>query len=173
MPADARICPLCGFNLDTGAVDDSPAKPAILAKPAGGAKPPPPPPPPPGTGRKPVMPKPSASAGGDKKPQLVFYILTGIAGLLLGASFLSAPVYNFLVMYVCFILGPISGIWPIIDAFKNSVKQGLLTLFVPLYALYYIYGVSDNRMLKAVCTATMASLLFLIIGAFALAGRGG
>jgi len=166
MSSDAKVCTMCGFNIETGEVDDTPARPARLAKPADGAKPPPPPPP--GKGRKPVMPKASGSAGSNKTPQLVFYILTGIGALLLGFSFLSAATFAFLGFYFYLVLGPVSSIWALVDAFGHSTKKGLLSLFIPFYVLFYVYRVSKNRMLKAIFNATLATALFFIIGLVAI-----
>lgn len=168
MPAAAEVCPLCSFNIETGEEDDTPARPAKLAKPVSGAKPPPPPP---GKGRKPAMPKTGSAPGTGKQPQLVFYILTGIGALLLGFSFLSAATFAFLGFYFYLILGPVSSIWAIVDGFRRSTKHGLLNLFIPLYMLYYVYRVSDNRTLKAVFNASLATLLFFIIGLFAIAAK--
>jgi hypothetical protein len=42
------------------------------------------------------------------------------------------------------IVGLIGGIWVLIDAFKVSVGQGFLTLCVPCYIWYFLFGVSTN-----------------------------
>ncbi len=39
-------------------------------------------------------------------------------------------------------------IWAIVCAFKESVGTGFLTLCIPLYALYFVYKVSENEPLK-------------------------
>jgi hypothetical protein len=46
--------------------------------------------------------------------------------------------------YILSILGFVGLIWVLIDAFKKSVAQGLLTLCVPCYIWYFLFAVSDN-----------------------------
>jgi hypothetical protein len=35
-------------------------------------------------------------------------------------------------------------IWILIDAFKKSAAQGILTLCVPCYVFYFLFAVSEN-----------------------------
>ena len=42
------------------------------------------------------------------------------------------------------LIGVAGGIWILIEAFKVSVAQGLLSLCVPCYILYFLFGVLDH-----------------------------
>jgi hypothetical protein len=45
----------------------------------------------------------------------------------------------------------------LVSAFRVSTVQGLLTLLVPFYSLYYVFGVSKSRTLMTLLPATVAA----------------
>lgn len=49
-----------------------------------------------------------------------------------------------LLSIVFWLIGMAGWIWILIEAFKVSVAQGLLSLCVPCYILYFIFGVLDH-----------------------------
>ncbi len=62
------------------------------------------------------------------------------------------------------LFGVIVGIFVLVAAFQVSSLQGLLSVFVPLYAVYFVYGILEDRRLKAIATASLLSAagLFLV-----------
>ena len=63
---------------------------------------------------------------------------TGVlAGLL--SIFIPGPLFLWggAALLVAFVLSTVGGIWLLVQAFQEDVTQGLLTLFVPFYAIYY------------------------------------
>lgn len=58
------------------------------------------------------------------------------------------------------------GLAVLVSAFRTSLVQGLLTFFVPFYALYYIFGVSRSRLLMTLTPLCLA----LGFGVFLLPG---
>ena len=63
---------------------------------------------------------------------------TGVlAGLL--SIFIPGPLFLWggAALLVAFVLSTVGGIWLLVQAFQEDVTHGLLTLFVPFYAIYY------------------------------------
>jgi hypothetical protein len=55
------------------------------------------------------------------------------------------------------------GIAVVVSAFRTSLVQGLLTFFVPFYALYYVYGVSKNPAFMALVPASVVAWLGMFL----------
>ena len=156
MDADAIICTSCGYNAQTGEEMES----AVVK-----AKPPPPPAGgvPPGGARKAVRPRAAGTAGApEKSVKVTFWVLNGISLLFFAATFVIPA--SLAAMYVYMgLLSTVAGIWALIAAGKESVGQLLLSLFVPVYQIYFVFWVSWNPMLKRVFGAALIGSFLMVI----------
>jgi hypothetical protein len=94
----------------------------------------------------------------------VVVIFAGVAGL----SFLY-PGAVLIYMLMCFLLGSCVGIWLLIEAFRESVMTGVLSIVLgPLYQIYWLMTRCENAMLKSLWLANM----FAVVGVIVLAATG-
>lgn len=98
---------------------------------------------------------PLAVAGG---VLLVFVLLLVAANVAPAASLAYVGAYGLLALGL--------GVAVLVSAFRTSLVQGLLTFFVPFYALYYVFGVSRNKMLMLLTPlcAVLSFGIFLLPG---------
>jgi hypothetical protein len=89
-------------------------------------------------------------------------VLFIFALILIGARFVPILGLGYFIAYGMLLVG--LGIAVIVSAFRTNLVQGLLTFFVPLYALYYVYGISRNRVFMGLTPLA----LFLWAGMFLL-----
>ncbi len=151
MAPDAVLCTTCGFNTQTGKVLSS----AMLAPAAATA-----------TAR------PARSGGGFdfgnllKQPWLFsvvpavlmlgFYFLASGDDELEGAFRLLTGIYQLVV-----------GLWLLVAAFGVSAGTGIMCLCIPFYALYFVFSVNTNSVLKhAFLASLLASVLNITLGPF-------
>jgi predicted RND superfamily exporter protein len=85
---------------------------------------------------------------------IMFLVLGGAAGFCRYGNVLSEEQMALIPKY-----GPIVvlalHIFIVIKAFSDSVFQGVLCLLVPLYSLYYLFGVADDFPLRAITAAVL------------------
>jgi hypothetical protein len=134
LPNDAVICMQCGYNLQTGqrlAVEQVTAK------------------------------KPGALSGSDATGLLTNPVAISLA-LLAGFGVFAALSWgdpNLTVGYIIAnaLFSLAVGILVLIAAFRESIGQGFLTLCVPCYALYFVYGVCDSKWIRALFGVSIAT----------------
>jgi hypothetical protein len=88
-------------------------------------------------------------------------VLAPFAAILLLCRF--APALSLLYTAGMFIFVIGLGIAVVVSAFRTSLVQGLLTFFVPFYALYYVYGVSKNPAFMALVPASVVAWLGMFL----------
>lgn len=101
-------------------------------------------------GRPAALGKPSASSG-EAPWYLTPWPYVGVVVLLLGIFYLlsrSNPVMMLPFLGVAVLYMLTVHIIVIVAAFKESVTTGLLTLCIPIYALYFVFKVNENDSLK-------------------------
>jgi hypothetical protein len=126
----AAVCLKCGYNLVTG--QRSQSRTGV------------------GAGR----PAAAASEGWATNPSVWAGILIGVFGLLYVFA-RTSPVgaMVFVGLALLFYLG--ISITVLVFAFKESAGTGFMTLCIPFYALYFVYGLNDNPMLKALYSVAL------------------
>jgi len=149
MPPEAIVCVGCGYNRRLG----QHVSPAVMPGTAAAA---------PAAGRQ-------ATGGGIgvpavlTQPWVVFVgpVLLFFTLALVGRENAGALI-AYLVLSGVFVLGV--GVWVLVMAFCDSIGTGVLTLCVPFYALYFVFGKNDNPYLKAACgAALMNSVIWWIL----------
>jgi hypothetical protein len=105
------------------------------------------------TGKRPVAGRSGArrKLGGSGQSSTTPWIIVGILALLLGVGFYfgrgnTAIMLAVVIIANLYLLGV--GIAVLIAAFSESVGTGFLTMCVPFYAFYFVYGVNENSTLK-------------------------
>lgn len=136
MASDAVICTFCGYNMQTGhrlTVEKVAAKePGALS--AGNA------------------------AGLLANPMIIaLAILTGFGIFASTAWGNATPTMAYIAINSLFALGV--AVTVLICAFREGVGQGLLTLCVPFYVLYFVYAVCDSVWIRWLFTASILSQL--------------
>jgi hypothetical protein len=96
---------------------------------------------------------------------------TSVFALLLVVVSLLVPLVSLLVMLLGAAMAIVGGIWFIIVAFQDEVMHGLLCLFVPFYALYYLVTHLDTT--KQPFFLQLIGTLCMWVGAARLAAMGG
>jgi len=164
-----KICAICGLDCSTVTRYQSPdgryfCQPCYegLLQPAATDPLPSAPPPPPSLhiAPKPTAPAVSVPAGrarssppgrsptpsSFRSPVLIGggVILAFVLMLIMGRF---VPAMGILYLAGCLLFALGLGIAVLVSAFRTSLVQGLLTFFVPFYALYYVFGVSRNKLL--------------------------
>lgn len=138
--ADAVICTECGLNLRTGERMPAPS----------------------GASAQRMTEAPSRKAMESGMPTWLWGIVGGL-GLLLAAGWFS-PGMATAYAVVSGLFSLVVGILVLIAAFKESVGQGFLTLCIPFYVLYFVYGRLEDRLLRALFTVALISrVLGLVI----------
>lgn len=121
LPAGAIICTSCGYNLRTG----QRIKPQTQA---------------------PVR-VPKKATGGIGTGNWIAISLLVVFGALFGLGFMNETMAAvFQVAAILFFLA--IHIMVVIAAFQEGAGQGLMTLCIPCYALYFVYARSENPTLK-------------------------
>lgn len=151
MSPDAVLCTTCGFNTQTGKVLNS----AILAPAAAAA---------------PAKARPARSGagfdfGGLMKQPWLFSVVPSV--LILGFYLVARgdeELKNAFVMLTG-VYQLVVGLWLLVAAFGTSVGTGFLCLCVPLYAVYFVFSVNGNSVLKhAFLASLLATVLNLTLG---------
>jgi len=124
LPRGAVLCTSCGYNLATGKRTVA-GRPAALGKPA----------------------SPAAPAPWYKTP---YPYLGGVFAVLALLYFLgrSDPHMKLAFLGVALLYVLVVHIMVLVAAFSESVGTGFLSLCIPFYAIYFVYKVSDNDLLK-------------------------
>ena len=147
--ADAVICTECGMNLRTGERMAAPSRASA-----------------------PRMPVSVSRKSIDSGIPVWLWGIVGGLGLLCVAGWFSpgmATVYT----VVSGLFSLVIGILVLIAAFKESVGQGFLTLCIPFYVLYFVYGRLEDTLLKVLFTVALISrVLGLVITFQGLAAAG-
>jgi hypothetical protein len=133
----AVLCTNCGYNLKTGRraqVEQVAARPVPVRKP-----------------------RPAAGGSSNLAVVIVGVILAGLFGLAwvhpLGAVAFALSAALFFIVISLVVL---------VAAFQDSVGQGFLTLCVPFYVLYFVYGRLDSRTIKGLYSLALAGYVGLI-----------
>ena len=126
--ADATLCVACGTNVKTGARFEPPKPGAVRGKPRGL----------------------SAAAEQKRNTIIVAAVVLGLGGLfVLGRM---SSVMGQLFLLVAALYGVVISIWIIVEAFRDGVAQGFLTLCIPCYELYFVYARCENSLLRILVT---------------------
>ncbi|MHC5115428.1 MAG: hypothetical protein ACYTGP_13495 [Planctomycetota bacterium] len=83
-------------------------------------------------------------------PGLALLIL-GLEAVCIGLGFMSGAVGGVAVLgffALALVVGVTHTVILLVEAFRAGILHGILTLFIPFYGLYVIFGLSDNRYLK-------------------------
>lgn len=67
----------------------------------------------------------------------------------------------FILVYLLMSLSIFVGI--LFEAFRESVFTGFLTLFLPFYILYFVYGVSESAWVKCLFTANILVQIMVVV----------
>ncbi len=147
-------CPRCGGRLVVPGQVAPPPPPSLALSTAASSAPPRPQPrslP----GASVALPKKAASA--DKwyaNPNVLLGILLVLfGGLYLWARTGQTGALVFVGLQAIYGLGV--GIFTLVLAFKESAGTGFMTLCIPCYSLYFVYGLSENPLLKALFTVSI------------------
>lgn len=145
VPEGTVICVRCGLNFDTGKTIST----QIVKAPKE---------------------KGERAGGGDMDlEQIVPLAIFGvIAGLGIGAYFVEALALPFLGVYAIASFG--LGVWCVVAAFSTSIVTGLLYLFLPFYAIYWLFVKCESVLLRNSVLALIGAVISVF--AFSVAGVG-
>ena len=111
----------------------------------------------------PRMPAPASRRSIESGIPVWLWGIVGALGLLCIAGWLS-PGMATAYAVVSGLFSLVVGILVLIAAFRESVGQGFLTLCIPFYALYFVYGRLEDALLKVLFTVALISrVLGLVI----------
>ena len=92
----------------------------------------------------------------------VYVIITMLVLMMVKASPDNMVVAGILLI-VYFLLSPAIMIIVLIDAFRESIFTGFLSLFLPFYILYFVYGVSESAWVKCLFTANILVQIMVVV----------
>jgi hypothetical protein len=122
----AVVCTQCGYNLATGQRLQSKT---VAGKPAARPK------------------SPGQDSWASNPNVLAVALLVIFGGLYLWGRTSQTGAMAFVGIQAIYGLGV--GIYTLVLAFRESVGTGFMTLCIPCYSLYFVYGMSENPVLKA------------------------
>jgi len=136
LPRGTVLCTKCGYNLATG-------QRLKAGRGAGAAA---------------VRKAAPASSGWASNPNVWLGILLGFFGLLYAFARMH-PVGPLVFVFVALLYYVGVSITVLVLAFKEGAGTGFMTLCIPFYALYFVYGLSENPMLKALYSVALLVML--------------
>ncbi|MCK4342568.1 MAG: hypothetical protein KAY37_12690 [Phycisphaerae bacterium] len=145
MQLKAVLCKACGYNIKTGTtVSAAPAPATPVKRKAGGIA--------------------MGGLTGKLASPGILGVLQLVACLgLFGLTYVSevfSPIYLFVVSIYSW--GVV--IWTLVSAFRESIGTGFLSLCIPFYVLYYVYGKSGNPYLQgSFGVSLLASVLSFLV----------
>ena len=101
-----------------------------------------------------AAPKEKKGVGQATKAFLLFLLLGSIAGAFRYGGFVPQHVLKAFTPYEPMIVALLY-VLIILRAFKDSMFQGVLCFFIPIYPFYYLFSVSDDFYLRAVIAAIL------------------
>ncbi|MEM7227333.1 MAG: hypothetical protein AAF432_00815 [Planctomycetota bacterium] len=139
MVAGSVICVQCGFNVASGlatttAVAKAPKKPSKARL---------------------------KTTGALSSPWAHFLIVVGVIGATM-AMIVIAPVFFLIGLGAMVVHGIGVGLWTLVASFTDSILRGLGCMFVPLFVLFWVFGMNENPYLKAHYGAAMVLQIILI-----------
>lgn len=140
---EAKLCTECGYDLVTGQRLQMQTQSAPPPRP--GAFPPAP---------APTRKKPLASEG--LNPNIVAGVIVLVLGVLYALA-RSNPEMALVYVAVQGIYSLVIAVMVLIKAFQESTGTGFMTLCIPCYILYFVYGLSESPMLKALFSVSLLS----------------
>jgi hypothetical protein len=92
-------------------------------------------------------------------------LIAGITGLIvfLIVGF-GNPVLTMATLIGLWIFGAILGIWALVSAFRDTLIQGILVMFVPCYVLFFIFFRSDSPALRRWASIHLLAIFALVAG---------
>jgi DNA-directed RNA polymerase subunit RPC12/RpoP len=136
LAADALICMACGYNTETGQTLATSAPKKKKQRKAAGSS------------------FRGTPLGNASAVMLVFTVLALVA-------FFAKLQLLFMVAAVAYV--GFMNLWLLVAAFREGILHGLLTFFIGIYGLYFVYGVSDDSRFKALFSVNFY-VIFLLFG---------